>query len=45
MKFTVQMKDPDTLGDAIREAVTEELKSNESLRLCDNNSGAASFGY
>ncbi len=31
MKFTVSMKDPDTLSDAIREAVTEEVDAMETL--------------
>lgn len=31
MKFTVSMKDPDTLGDAIRDAVKDELEQNSSL--------------
>ena len=31
MKFEVMMKDPDTLHDAIREAVTEEVSAITSL--------------
>lgn len=33
MKFTVQMKDPDTLTDAIREAVEAEV---ESMKVDDD---------
>ena len=31
MKFTVSMKDPDTLGDAIQEAVKEAVATIEGL--------------
>lgn len=31
MKFKVQMKDPDTLSDAVREAVAEQVKSISDL--------------
>ena len=31
MKFTVSMKDPDTLGDAIDEAVQQDVASVEGL--------------
>jgi hypothetical protein len=37
MKFKVQMKDPDTLHDAIEDAVTEELKSIAGLDDDDRN--------
>lgn len=38
MKFKVTMKDPDTLGDAISNAVTEALKNIEGLSDEDRES-------
>ncbi len=35
MKFRVTMKDPDTLSDAISDAVTDELKKIEGLDADD----------